>query len=329
MSVQTSMFGILWRLLQDYGHDPATLIAERLYRPGDPITEHSRISSREWYPLVGRTLDLIDDETAGIRAAQLLHPSHLGVFGHAWLSSPTLLTSVRMLERYGRVFNDDIRISVAEGPYSVRVTYERLVQSPYPEVNADMQLGGLIKFCRMQAGDGFVPLSVSLQRREPGSRKPWDDLFGVSVRFGSQENCVEIDADVASEIHSSAHSQMFETHHDMLARNIAALDETTVAERASGAIERLLPSAKVTEERVAKIVGMQSRTMHRRLSTEGVTFRALLRNVRMDLAKRYVGDPQYSVTEVAFMLGYSDVSAFSRAFRSWFGTTPSGFRASS
>ena len=80
---------------------------------------------------------------------------------------------------------------------------------------------------------------------------------------------------------------------------------------------------------MAKIVGIQSRTMHRRLSTEGVTFRALLRNVRMDLAKRYIGDPQYSVTDVAFMLGYSDVSAFSRAFRSWFGTTPSRFRASS
>lgn len=321
------MFGILWRLLRDYGHDPAVLIPERMYRPGEALTEQSRISSRDWYPLVGRALDLIDDEAAGIRAAKLLHPSHLGVFGHAWLSSPTLLTSIRMLERYGRVFNDDIRVTVTEVSDSVRVIYERLVQSPYPDTTADMQLGGLIMFCRMQAGESFLPVSVALQRREPGRRRQWDDLFRVPVKFGAEENCVEIDSDVANEIHSSAHSQMFETHHDMLTRNVAALDESTVAERAGAAIERLLPSAKVTEERVAGIVGMQPRTMHRRLSAEGVTFRALLRDVRMNLARRYMNDASYSVTDVAFMLGYSDVSAFSRAFRSWFGTTPSQFRA--
>ena len=329
MSIQTSIMGIAWRVLQQFGHDPAEFISEDVYRPADPLSHKARVPMAEHYRIVEQVYERVGDEAIGIRAAELTHPSHFGAFGHAWLASPTLLACFRMLERYGRVFYCDFRVSVVEGPRVIRLVYDTAPVTSVPEVVADAQLGVLIKFCRLQAGESFVPLSVAMRRAEPNPRRPWDEFFGVPVLFGAQENCVEIDAGISNQLLTSAHSALFEEHHTALAQDIVAVDAAHIVERVRSAIGQLLPSTRVTEEKVAKIVGMQSRTMHRRLSAEGVTFRALLRDVRMDLAKRYVGDVQYSVTDVAFMLGYSDVSAFSRAFRSWFGQTPSQFRTSS
>jgi AraC-like DNA-binding protein len=109
---------------------------------------------------------------------------------------------------------------------------------------------------------------------------------------------------------------------------MAELSTSDIVGRVRVAIQQLLPAAEVTEEKVADIVATNVRTLHRRLSEHGLSFRALLKEMRMKLARRYMADDGYSITDVAFMLGYSDVSAFSRAFRSWFDMTPSQFRAS-
>ena len=132
---------------------------------------------------------------------------------------------------------------------------------------------------------------------------------------------------VANELLTSSHAGLFEDHHDRLAESYADLQQSDIVGRVRVAIQQLLPTAEVTEENVASTVNANVRTLHRRLSQKGMTFRALLRDVRMKTARKYMADDRYSVTDVAFMLGYSDVSAFSRAFRVWFGKSPSEFRA--
>jgi AraC-like DNA-binding protein len=92
------------------------------------------------------------------------------------------------------------------------------------------------------------------------------------------------------------------------------------------AIVEELPSGRATEEQVAEALSMSRRTLHRRLREHGTTFRGILAQTRQELARRYIGDARYSVTEVAFTLGYADTSAFSRAFRGWFGISPTEAR---
>ena len=320
------MLGLLWRVLESYDIDPATVIPASTYRPGSQVAGRSYVPTHEYYDLVAKTLGRIDDEAVGIRAAKLLTPSHLGVFGHAWIASPSLLASFRMLQSYARVFNNDIQVRIDEGPWQVRVIYEKHPGSPFPDIDADAQVGGLITFCRLQYGDSFMPLSASLKRREPRQRHLWDEHFGVPVEFGADLNCVTVDSGVAGELLTTAHTALFEQHQDTLAQSIVELEQADIVGRVRYAIRQLLTSASVSDEKVASVVDTNVRTLHRRLSQEGHTFRALLQDVRMDLARRYIGDDRYNVTEVAFMLGYSDTSAFSRAFRTWFGDTPTAFR---
>ena len=77
---------------------------------------------------------------------------------------------------------------------------------------------------------------------------------------------------------------------------------------------------------MARALNMSKRTLHRKLRENDETFRSLLVQVRMDLAERYIRTPDYSITEIAFLLGFTDTSAFSRAFRKWFDRSPTQAR---
>jgi AraC-like DNA-binding protein len=87
-----------------------------------------------------------------------------------------------------------------------------------------------------------------------------------------------------------------------------------------------LPSGSVTVDRVAGQLGMSVRTLSRRLEGEGTSFRHLLDSVRHELAVAHLRDPRMELTEIAFLLGYSESSAFHRSFRRWTGRTPVEFR---
>ena len=309
--------------------DPAEIIPSSVYRPGRDVAKRSYINTDDFQALVVCALSRTDDEAVGIRAASLIHPGHLGVFGHAWLAGPSLIANFRMLQRYSRAFDETARVEVREAPDAVTVVYLPAMNAPYPDIQTDCQVGGLVHFCRLHYGPSFRPATASLRRREPMNRAPWDELFGVPVTFAAAENTVRVDNEVANKPLTSSSKELFDQHYETLALTMADLDRSEIVGRARQAIQQLLPSGGVTEAKVAALVEMTPRTLHRRLSEEGLTFRTLLQNVRMALARRYLGDDQYEVTEIAFMLGYADTSAFSRAFRSWFGTSPSAYRTAS
>jgi AraC-like DNA-binding protein len=319
---------LLWRVLESYAIDPAEIVPAGVYRPGRDISGRSYVGTEDFQTLVAKALAAVGDEAVGIRAATLIHPGHLGVFGHAWMAGPSLIANFRMLQRYSRVFSESASVEVREAPDAVTVVYLPSAVSPSPDVQADSQVGGLVHLCRLQYGASFTPLSASLRRPEPNNRRPWDALFGVPVRFSAPENTIRVATSVANKILTSSNKELFDQHYETLALTVADLDRSEIVGRVRQAIQQLLPSGGVTEEKTAALVNVNPRTLHRRLSDQGYTFRTLLKDVRMTLARRYLGTDQYEVTEVAFMLGYSDASAFSRAFRRWFGASPSAYRES-
>ena len=114
MTAHTAVVGMLWRVLESYGIDPTMVVPDSLYRPGAYIADNSYIRLVDYYGILGKAIDVIDDEDIGLTAAQLIHPSHLGVFGHAWIASPSVIASCRMLQRFGRVFFSDLRVELRE-----------------------------------------------------------------------------------------------------------------------------------------------------------------------------------------------------------------------
>jgi len=109
---------------------------------------------------------------------------------------------------------------------------------------------------------------------------------------------------------------------------LAKLDKDNIVDRATTIIVDMLPSGGIADEKIAVQLNMSARSLQRRLKAAGTTFRKLLEAVRKDLAATYVRDPDIELVEVAFLLGFSDQSAFSRAFKRWTGCPPSEARKS-
>lgn len=103
-------------------------------------------------------------------------------------------------------------------------------------------------------------------------------------------------------------------------------DDPTTADRIEAAVVDRLPHGAPTLAQIARDLGLSTRTLSRRLTSEGKTYRDLLEHLRFDLAKRYLDDPQLPLAEIAFLLGFSDQSSFGTAFRRWSQVTPGQYR---
>jgi AraC-like DNA-binding protein len=299
MTIYGPGIGMIWRTIEAYGHDPRRVIGENEYRPGAPCADTQRLPYATLAAIRSRAVELIADPAVGLRSADQLHPSHMGPLGYAWLASATLLDGFRRLQRYGRMFNEHEQLLVDEGPEHITVTIE------VPAQNPDF---------------------VRLRRPRPEDPGPWFGLFRCPVEFSCDLDQMMLSTRKVLQPLSGADPQLVAMHDQAVERYLGQLDRSDIVARAKTAIFDRLPSGEVSEAAVASALGMAARTLHRKLRDHGLSFRQMVVELRKELARRYLQDVSLSLTEIAFMLGYGDASAFSRAFRKWFGKPPSAMR---
>ena len=326
MTVYAPLVGMLWRTLETYGIDPRRVIDEHLYQPGDPYWQVRRIPYSVYEQMEIKAAELIQDPVAGLRAGDLIHPSHLGALGHAWLASSNILTAIQRARRFSRMYHESIKVFVTEENNVVKVAYHLPQPIALPELVADAQLASLLKMCRLNYGNSLVPAFVHMRRSPPDDPAPWHEYFGVTVQFNQSENSAALRKSDALKPLTVSNPTLAALHDDVIKRNIAELDRSDTINRAVAAIIGQLPSGGVSEKSIARELNLTTRTLHRKLREQGIGFRSLLTNVRKEMVERYIRDSAYCITEISFLLGYTDTSAFSRAFKRWYGKSPTEFR---
>ena len=326
MTVYAPLVGMLWRTLESYGIDPRRVVDEHVYQPGEPYWHTRRIPWKAYEQMELKAAELVSDPVAGLRAGEMIHPSHLGALGHAWLASSNLLTAIQRAQRFSRMFHELIRIFITEENDVVKVAYHLRQPSALPDLVADAQLASLVSLCRLNFGKSLVPAYVRMCRSPPGDSEPWTTYFGVEVAFNQSENCVALRKSDALKPLTGYDPVLAALHDDVVRRHIASLDRSNILNTAIAAIMRQLPSGEVSEKSIASELNLTTRTLNRKLRDQGVGFRTLLTSVRKEMVERYISDPVYCITEISFLLGYNDTSAFSRAFRRWYGQSPTEFR---
>lgn len=329
MTIFAPLIGSVWRTLEAYGIDPRSVINEKIYRPNRNIGMGERIPYGTYNEILGRAIELINDPAVGLRSAGYLHPSHLGALGHAWLASSTLKTAIWRSQRFSRMYDERLEMRVFEEQEVLKVAYLPDKSSPAPDLIADSQLASLLVLCRLNFGSNLLPVYVRMIRSAPPDPQPWYDFFGVKVQFDQTENSLAIENRDAVKPLTGSNPALVALNEDVIRRQLAVMDRSDILNRTLAAIIEQLPSGGVSEITIAKDLNLTTRTLHRKLGEKGISFRSLLTNVRKELVKRYIDDPGYSVTEISFLLGYTDTSAFSRAFKRWYGKSPTQSRKQS
>jgi AraC-like DNA-binding protein len=275
------------------------------------------------------------DEIIGLHMAEEYNPGALDILGYVVLSCQTVGEVLERVARYARILNDGMRIDlVREGQSAVlRCTYvdgtdNYLLRSPQHAIDATW--GGLARELRRLASEPVLATSVWFRHEAPRTathRDEYHRVVGTAPRFAAAEDRFAIavshlDATLPSA--NAALLSVFDQHAEATLQTIAQ-SNSRAGEVARVVSQKLKGSVPVLDE-VAKELAMSRRNLQRTLRESGTSYQALLDEVRRDLAIRHLANPATSAGQVGFLLGFSEPSAFHRAFKRWTGKSPSQFR---
>jgi len=326
MSVYASTLGTLWLMLESYGVDPCLVIDAAHFRPGKPSSPTKRISFEDFDATLEHAEALVGDPAIGIRIAQYASPSHYGALGYAWMASSSLRSALKRLQRYRHMYSELANFRLAEETDRVVLTVATTRQSCVPNLLGDAEVASILHWYRLIYGQDLMPIDVTLKRPEPADLTPWFEYFGPCLQFGQEKFSLAISASDADRPLTGANRELVVMHEEIIQRHLVKLGPNNILNRARLGIMEHLPEGRVTENDLAQTLNMSKRTLHRKLRENDETFRSLLTEVRRDLAEHYIHNANYNMTDISLLLGYADSSVFSRAFRQWFGRSPTQVR---
>jgi AraC-like DNA-binding protein len=319
---------IVLRVFEMYGLDGPAMFQRRGIDPSVLANPDARVPSKTWDVLTRDAALEISDPAFGLQAARCWHPSNLGALGYAWLSSSTLRTALGRLQRYWRLLGEASSGQLEETPAGLKLVVAR--QTPDLATNAiavDFAMSLVVDMCRMNAGSSLRPVAVKLRRERPKDGSVYRRFFGCTVHFATPEDSVTLSREDVDRALPSSNRQLAATFDHILAERLAHLDKRNVVARCQARLLDQLYSGEVSEEVMAEQLHMSRRTLQRKLAEADLTFQKLVDDTRRDLAMRHLEDSRYSITDVTFLLGFSQQSAFTRAFKRWTGMSPSEYRA--
>lgn len=265
----------------------------------------------------------------GLRLGAYSSPRQLGALGYAMLHAPSALAAIDLFRRYRRLVSDTLAPEIDVD--DTRVTYHLVWPARVARIFqfADCAFASTLTTLRGMAGlASDAPLAIEAWYQCP--RPPGPDreaVFGCPVRYSAAETRFVLRRAPLESPLPRADPQLFgylERHASGLLARLPADGRTSV--RARRLITLGLCAGEPSPGDIAKKLALSERTLQRRLRDEGTSFALILESVRRELAELYLAEPKVAVHEVAFLIGYSEPSAFHRAFRRWTGVTPQEFR---
>ena len=318
---------ILWRLLERHGIDPEHVFREVGLDPNAVHDARARYADTKTLVAWQMAARLIDDPCFGLLAAEVWRPTDFHALGYAFLASRTLQTAIERIERYSSVVDSAVRYEQTLDDSHLRLTYQ-VTDPEITEVSAqqDGRLAVVFGLCREAYGADFSPEAVSVTHSAPSCRGDYFGLFRCPVQFDAARPEFVLARAQAEAPLPAASRELAVANDAILTEYLRTLDRGDVVARVKTAIIVHLPSGTPSAEIIAKDLFMSARTLHRRLAEAQTSFSESLEAVRRELAEQYINDPTRSLSEISFLLGFSEQSAFSRAFRRWTGQPPSALR---
>ena len=315
-------------VLEIYGLDAPAMFERHGIDPALLSNPDARIPARSWDSLAREAAEHIPDPAFGLLAARCWHPSNLGALGYAWLTSSTLRTGLGRLVRYWRLLGEASSTRLEESSAGVAIVLAR--QAPDAVSSAvlvDFVMSLLVDMCRMNAGSSLRPVSVRLRRVRPKGSEVYRRHFGCVVHFAADRDSFTLARKDVDRTLPTSNRQLAATLDQILVERLAHLDKRNVVARCQARLLDQLSSGEVSENVMAEQLHMSRRTLQRKLANADLTFQKLVDDTRRDLAMRHLDDPRHSITDVTFLLGFSQQSAFTRAFKRWTGISPTEYRA--
>ncbi len=309
------------------GVDPARLLAaaqverEQL---GDPDAELPTLLQQRLWLEAPR---LTNDDAFGLHLGETLQPHDAGGLGFAVRSSATLGEAYARIARYLRVVHPEAGLEVVEAGLRALVRHVPPASSNPPRHAVEFTLCVLHQVGRTEVGPRFRVREVRFRHPAPERIDEHTRIFACPIRFQQPHDELELEREQLALPFMRAEPALCEVLDRHLRELVERMPSTkSFLDRVRAALVDELRDGEPTIERLAARLHMSERSVQRHLQREGSSLQALLAEVRSALAIRYLTERRESIAEVAFLLGFSEVSTFHRAFKRWTGVTPAAYR---
>ncbi|WP_420429059.1 AraC family transcriptional regulator ligand-binding domain-containing protein [Algiphilus sp.] len=326
MTDEVYVWGGLGRLLCDY-LDEQALDAPELRAELQAYEASQRLPITAWWALLEELARVQPRPALGLCIGRQVKVHHLGVLGYLGASCETLGEALLRFQRFQPLLHNLTPNLVDQRGETLRLSWDPSYgQSTL--LSNEVLVSGLLSLLRNLTGRAtLIPALVEFPEAAPGMTDVYEELLGCPVRFEARTLFIHLPlATMAWPINSrdphlqAVLEQQAEALLQVLPQPDAFLSELQQV------MLRSLQEGQPSIKQVADTMGVPQRTLYRRLESRGVTYKVLLSQMRFQLARRYLADRRLSLPEIALMLGYSEQSAFNRAFKSWSGQTPLHYR---
>ena len=316
-----------WRVMEARGVPPSAILRQARL----PSTLHLNpqgVYTTEQYFAVFRAVEMLVPDPASF-AIELVKGVETSIFPPSALIAfyaRDLRDALSRMIRYQRLCTP-ATLNVAESGGEVAVSSHWLyAKAPPPALSAYLSLVFTIELARRGTGQFIVPARIEFARPDPKT-PAIRDHFACPIRYNAPRDMIVFNSADLDKPFPGHNPELLELLTPALASALGELEApNSVREQVKHALKRHLASGRPELSGIARDLGTSERTLQRRITEEGSTFRGLLHEARQELCRELLVDPSADVNEVAWMLGYQDKSSFYRAFRDWEGFTPNQWR---
>ena len=320
------------RMIQAAGDsvDGPALLRSVGLKPGEPLDVTQMIADDAYYDLLERIARNIENAIElPLRVGPLMRPDDYGALGLAWKSAPTIRNSLERVERFCRLWTDNLTYENCDRDGGIEFIVHRFGKRRLGmRLSNEATLASATSLIRQTSSPRFRPQTVFLKHAAPKSISAHERYFGCPVRYASGRDALSISSEVLDRPNHLADDGISRFLISHLEAQIESLEaEIPVEALVEREISRSLSEGIPRMGYVARRLALSERTLHRRLSEKGFSFKAMVEETRRQVAENLLRGNRYSVSEVAFLTGFSEQSAFNRAFKRWTGLTPTAFRS--
>jgi AraC-like DNA-binding protein len=314
---------------QNAGVDLPPLLRRAALTSSDIEDESIRLSVASQIKCLNLLAQALDDRLLGFHVALEMDLRRTGLLYYVAASSAFLGDAIREIARCSTMLNEGIKLESDLGQM-LRVGFEYAGisrQSDRHQIEA--WITAITRCCREITGRELQPLEVRIIHQRIPQSAEIDSFFGRTVEFGADQDEISFAGEAAKLpiVQADRHLNRLLVRYceDVLARRKTRLG--AIQADVENALAALLPHGQTGIENVAEKLRVSPRTLQRKLAAEGVTFAKILEDLRFALAKHHLAERDLSISRIAWMLGYTEVSAFSHAFRRWSGRPPRAARS--
>jgi AraC-like DNA-binding protein len=313
--------------LETVGYDPVPFLRTQGVDSETLLDHDATVPMSACVGLLADAVRTTGDDNLGLHIAELAELGSFDVHFYAMVSSPTLGAAFERVCRYQRLIHETSQVQLETSEGRAVLSHRLAGDMAAPRQTAELLLASWVRAGRIATRTNWSPAEVRFAHPTPRDSRDHERFFAAPLRFATGENALVLPAALLDLPCHRNDPSLLSLLDRYAADRLSGAQAATFADRARATLAEELQAGHVTAYRLAARLKVSVRTLHRSLAAERTSYRQLLDKLRLEIAERHLLDDRLSIAEVAFLLGFSELSAFHRAFKRWTGQTPMSFRA--